>query len=172
MTNKTSTIIDFEKPLTAEEVNNWKIVGDNVMGGKSNGKFTINEKGNGVFEGKVSLENNGGFAMVQYHFNPISVKGISKVLLKVKGDGKRYQFRVKCKKTDFYSYVHYFSTSPSNKEDWETIELTLSKMEPKYRGRSLDIKNFDCETIAEIGILIGNKKAEGFRLEIGGVYLE
>lgn len=36
------------------------------MGGKSSGDFYINESGNGVFEGFVSLANNGGFSSVRY----------------------------------------------------------------------------------------------------------
>ena len=39
----------------------WQVIDDGVMGGRSKGNFAINEEGNAVFEGTVSLDNNGGF---------------------------------------------------------------------------------------------------------------
>ena len=44
----------------------WRIVDDVVMGGRSDGSFRINDAGNGVFEGSISLENNGGFSSVRH----------------------------------------------------------------------------------------------------------
>lgn len=45
-------------------------------------------------------------------------------------------------------------------------------MEPVFRGRKLDIPSFSAESIQEIRFLIGNKKAEDFRLEIDKIELE
>ena len=59
-------IFDFSPDSNTEQ---WKIVDDIVMGGKSNGSFSLNEEGHGVFEGHVSLKNNGGFSSLQYAFN-------------------------------------------------------------------------------------------------------
>ena len=59
------TIFDFN---TKSNITNWRIVDDVVMGGRSNGNFKINDSGYGEFSGTVSLENNGGFSMVQYAF--------------------------------------------------------------------------------------------------------
>jgi NADH dehydrogenase [ubiquinone] 1 alpha subcomplex assembly factor 1 len=169
MTNDLTTIIDFNPSDEKEgHLKNWEIVGDNVMGGKSSGTFQINEQGNGVFQGEVSLENNGGFSLLRHQFQKIKVRSQKKILLKIKGDGKRYQFRIKAKSSDHHSYVTYFSTSG----EWETAELSLSTMQAKYRGRQLDVPNFDSDYLTGIAFLIGNKKAEKFKLEIGGVYLK
>jgi len=45
-------------------------------------------------------------------------------------------------------------------------------MQVKYRGRALQIPNFNSNHVTEIGFLIGNKKAEKFKLQIESVYLE
>ena len=58
-------VFDFK---TTTDISNWNIVDDVVMGGRSNGTFSLSNEGKGVFKGKVSLENNGGFSMVQYNF--------------------------------------------------------------------------------------------------------
>jgi hypothetical protein len=162
---QTTTIFDFNKK---SDTTNWKIVDDVVMGGKSSGTFQVNKEGNGVFEGRVSLENNGGFSSLRYRFDKISTEPYSKIMLKVKGDGKTYQFRVKSTSSDYYSYITYFNTT----KDWQSIELFLSDMYPTFRGRKLDISNYDQESIEEIAFLIGNKKEESFQLEIDAIILK
>ncbi len=162
---QTATIFDFSKN---SDTNTWKIVDDEVMGGRSSGTFHVNEEGHGVFKGRVSLENNGGFSSLRYRFNKISTKPYSKIMLKVKGDGKTYQFRVKSKATEYYSYITTFTTTTN----WETIEISLTDLYPAFRGRKLQISNYDKESIEEIAFLIGNKKAEAFTLEIDAIVLE
>ena len=147
---------------------NWDSVDDVVMGGKSNGTFSINEAGFGVFSGKVSLENNGGFSMVKYHFESKNVDGFTKFCLKVKGDGKSYQFRVKTSVCDIHSYVASFKTSL----DWCIIEIPFSSMYPAFRGKTLEMPNYPGEKMAQIAFLIGNNKEETFKLEIDSIYLK
>ncbi|WP_405291928.1 CIA30 family protein [Algibacter sp. Ld11] len=162
---QTSTIFKFEK---ASNITKWSVVDDVVMGGKSSGAFYLNEEGTGVYSGHVSLENNGGFSSLRYRFNTKSTEGFSKVILKIKGDGKKYQFRVKHKLSDKHSYIALFNTSKT----WEVIEISLADMHPAFRGRKLDIPNYNANSIEEIAFLIGNKKAEGFKLEIDSIVLK
>jgi NADH dehydrogenase [ubiquinone] 1 alpha subcomplex assembly factor 1 len=165
MTNQSMTLFNFNK---TSNINHWHVVDDVVMGGVSSGTFSINEIGNGVFKGAVSLENNGGFSSVRYRFKEISTKEYSKIVLRVKGDGKNYQFRVKEKSSDSHYYITTFHTT----KEWKTIRIPLSQLFPSFRGRKLDKPNFDKETIAEIAFLIANKKAEKFNLEIDYILLE
>ena len=44
---------------------NWKIVNDTVMGGRSSSHWSSNPASASLFEGYLSLENNGGFASVR-----------------------------------------------------------------------------------------------------------
>jgi hypothetical protein len=158
-------LFDFSKNSSME---NWYITNDNVMGGVSQSNFAVNEDGKAVFEGYVSLENNGGFCMVRYNANSISAAGYETVTFRVKGDGKRYQFRAKVDRDDYYSYVSYFDTSGN----WETVEIKLENMYPVFRGRKLDMSNFSHNKISEIGFLIGNNKEETFRLEIDKIEMK
>ena len=151
------------------DINNWVVIDDAVMGGVSSGNFTLNQESYGNFHGEVSLENNGGFSSVQCKLNTIEVKNFKKIVLKIKGDGKDYQFRIKDKQNNYYSYIYKFSTT---KEEWKTIEIPLDKMYPAFRGRKLDKKNFNEDTIEQIAFLIANKENEGFQLLIKGIYLK
>ncbi len=160
----TQLIFDFNKESDIQE---WVIVDDVVMGGRSSGKISLNEEGHGVFEGEVSLENNGGFSSVRYRTGRIAVKDHSKVVVRLKGDGKEYQFRIKGDTGDEYSYVVPFSTSGK----WEEIEIELKDMYPTFRGRKLDMPNFSNDHFEEIAFLIGNKKKEKFKLVIDRIEL-
>ena len=159
------TLFDFN---TNSNIDNWKIVDDVVMGGRSNGSFYINSSGHGEFSGTISLKNNGGFSMVQYGFDTKKVDVFTKVLIRLKGDGKKYQFRIKTSESDDYSYVAPFETSGN----WETVIIPFNSMYPAYRGRKLDAENYPGNQMEMIAFLIGNKKAESFILEIDTIVLE
>lgn len=159
------TLFDFNNN---SNLSNWTVIDDGVMGGRSNGNFKINDDGFGMFYGKVSLENNGGFSSVRYRFETINAKSYNKVVLHLKGDGKRYQFRVKSNKNDRHSYIYYFQSSIN----WETIEIPLKEMYPTFRGQKLRMPNFKGEAMEEIAFLIANSKAEDFQLEIDKIELK
>lgn len=146
----------------------WAVENDVVMGGNSSSKLERSAEGNAVFKGSVSLENNGGFASLQYHFPTKNIKAYSKAFIRIKGDGKEYQFRIKSNLKDRASYIYPFKTTG----DWQTVEIPLNKMTPTFRGRKLDIPNFSADELQEVRFLIGNNKAEDFRLEIDKIELK
>ena len=157
-------IYDFNKDSSRSD---WRIIDDGVMGGESQGKFYIDTEGNGVFEGTVSLENNGGFSSVRYGFDKINVNPQSTVSIRLKGDGKNYQFRIKDKYNNYYSYITTFKTSG----EWQTVQIKLSDLYPSFRGRKLDLPNFNNNSFEEIVFLIANKKNESFKLTLDKILL-
>lgn len=159
------TIFDFQK---SSDITGWRIVNDGVMGGLSSGIFMLNSEGHAVFKGIVSLENYGGFTSVRYSLNSLSVEDKKTVVLRVKGDGKNYQFRVKAKSDEYFSYITTFATSGK----WEEIEIPLNELYPSYRGRKLNTPNFSNNYIDELTILIANKRNESFALEIDEITLK
>lgn len=152
-------LFDFD---TDTSFNSWTIVDDVVMGGRSQGEFSIDKDGFGVFSGEVSLENNGGFSSLRHRLSGVDCSGFGKFLLKIKGDGKKYQFRVKSSQSDYHSYIYEFKTSG----DWQEIEISFGSMYPGFRGRKLNIPNYPGDEASEIAFLIGNKKSEKFKLLI------
>ncbi len=157
-------IFDFSNK---SDIKNWKIINDRVMGGESMGSIGLNSDGHGIFKGEISLANNGGFSLLRYNSKRIKINDYTKVILKIKGDSKNYQFRLKSKSTSYYSYIKSFSTNGK----WQEIEILLSDMYPSFRGRKLDKPNFSEDYIEEIAFLIGNKSNESFELLIDEVRL-
>jgi len=152
---------------SSSKIANWHIVDDVVMGGRSNGTFYLNKGGYGVFTGKISLENNGGFSSIRYHSEEIIVNGYSHIVIRLRGDGKTYQLRIKEKTSDNHSYINTFKTSG----EWEDISIPLKNMYPSYRGKTLNIPNFSADSIQNIGFLISNKKEESFTLFLDTINL-
>lgn len=165
MTAQTINIFDFSSKATIDQ---WQIVNDGVMGGLSNSSIQLTKEGHGNFTGHVSLKNNGGFASVRLPTD-IEVKNNNQeIILKIKGDGKTYQCRLKGSRNQSESYVHEFKTNG----EWQTIKLKLKDFYPQYRGRKLDSPNFNFDYIILFGFLISNKREEDFSLLIDFISLE
>lgn len=163
MTSKT-TLTNFSE---SAELAKWQIVNDGVMGGLSKSNIQATEEKTAIFSGQVSLENNGGFASVQKRINVSDVKQYTQIQLKLKGDKKDYQFRLKHQTSDYASYIQSFSTSG----EWEVICLQLEDFYPSFRGQKLPIANFNFDSIEQLTFLIGNKVKEEFSLEIAWIQL-
>jgi NADH dehydrogenase [ubiquinone] 1 alpha subcomplex assembly factor 1 len=158
-TINSKVVFDFTETRDTEK---WLVVNDGVMGGLSKGTFVSGENGTAIFSGTVSLENNGGFSSIRYNTGKIDVEGFSTLELHLKGDGKNYQVRIREKSNDYYSYIYTFETSG----EWETVKIPLAEMYPSFRGRTLNLPNYSGKSMMELTFLIGNKKAESFRLEL------
>lgn len=158
------TIFDFNLQATLSQ---WYVLDDGVMGGRSAGAMKINSQGHGVFSGTISLKNNGGFSSVRFVPKPIAIGDATKVKIRLKGDGKDYQFRITDDRGQYFSYIYSFDTSG----EWQTIEIPLKDMYPSFRGRRLNQPNFSGDQIEEVTFLIGNKKEEDFELLIDTIEL-
>lgn len=158
-------IFDFNEGCDLQQ---WRVVDDGVMGGRSKGNIIVTDEGHGKYYGKISLDNNGGFSSIRYRFAPLAVKHYKNVVIRLKGDGRKYQFRVKANSQEYYSYIAPFHTSG----EWEEITISLEDMYPMFRGRAVDLPNFSNDYLQEITFLIGNKKVDEFVLLIDKIELK
>ena len=158
-------IYDFNKKIN---IRDWIVVDDGVMGGLSLGKIDIDNSGNGIYKGYVSLENYGGFSSIRLSKKVKNIKEFQYIILSVHGDNKYYQFRIRSDYYDRHVYVHKFYA----KDEWQEIKIPLYNMEPQFRGRKLRMRNFNSDSIVEFGILIGNKVNEEFSLLIDYIAFE
>ncbi len=165
MTTNNLILFDF---TTTTNPNQWRIIDDGVMGGISSGNFKIDSDGNGVFYGTVSLENNGGFSSLRHQLRLTKIEEFSKIVIRLKGDGKEYQFRIKDRINNYFSYITTFGTTGK----WEEIVIDLKTLYPSFRGRDLDLPTFSGDYIEEMVFLIGNKKNESFSLVIDKIELK
>jgi hypothetical protein len=146
----------------------WFVSDDRVMGGRSRGDVALSKEGHGIFQGTVSLENNGGFSSIRTRMEGLETKGYSAFKIRLKGDGKNYQFRVRSHLNERQSYQYEFATTG----EWQEITVPFNKMIPTFRGMRLNMPNYPGEVLRECTFLISNKKNESFRLEIDRIWLE
>ncbi len=164
MKAEAKVIYDFS---LGENSRKWQIVDDGVMGGRSRGVFKVDKYGNGIFSGYISLDNYGGFSSIRLRTKAITVNDHKSIAIRLYGDNKFYQLRIKASQYDRHVYAKKFFA----KDGWQEIIIPLSAMEPQYRGRRLRMKKFNSNLIMEIGILIGNKVEEEFLLKIDNIKL-
>ena len=93
---------------------------------------------------------------------------LSNVFLRIKGDGKPYQFAVEAEKRDRAYYLAEFETNG----EWQEVDIPLSSLVPHYRGDRLKQPNFPGKTLSQVRFFIANKKAENFRLEVDKIWLK
>ena len=158
-------IYDFS---SKNKLKGWNIVDDNVMGGWSRGSLRLDSKGNGVFSGYISLKNYGGFSSIRYRSKRVDINEFEYIVLKIFGDNNYYQLRIKSSYYDRHVYVKQFYA----KDEWQEVKIRIKSMQPQFRGRRLNMRNFDDNSFVELGILIGNKVEEDFSLLIDHILLK
>ena len=162
--------IDLLNPERKIGLNNWNIVNDDVMGGISTSNLSLSKENNLVFNGYLSLDNNGGFASSRHNFYRETLSGVKLFRIKFKGDGNTYKLRLRQNNRR----ASYSCDFKSIKDQWIEIDLDINDFKPYWRGYSYNnYPALDTNEINSLGIQISDKQEGEFKLEIKyikGVY--
>lgn len=153
---------------TVPEAPQLQPVDDRVMGGRSVSRFRSTREGFGVFEGVVSLENNGGFASVRAGIDSVDLGAAAGVLLRARGDGSRYRLSLRNdRRLSGINYLHDFQPP---EDAWEEIGLLFADFRPSVRGRTPpNAPPLDRTRIRQVGLMIADRQAGPFRLEVAWI---
>jgi hypothetical protein len=156
---RTTTVFEFESGAEP-----WRNIDDVVMGGLSRSTMTRAD-GRALFEGVVSLENNGGFASVRSHPANHDLSNHDGIVLRLRGDGRTYALRLRTSAAfDGVSYQATVGTEPGK---WIELRLPFSSFRPVFRGREVPgYAALDPAEIKSFGLLISGKQEGPFRLEV------
>ena len=158
-----SQSIDLINPEKNIGITNWNIVNDDVMGGISSSYLSINDENNLIFNGNLSLKNNGGFASSRLNFNKETLTGIKSFKMRIKGDGNIYKLRLRQNNRR----ASYSCDFKSLKDKWIEIAISLEDFKPSWRGYTYsDYPDLEIEEINSMGIQISDKQEGEFNLEI------
>merc|ERR1712136_180573 len=115
----------------------WKVVNDGVMGGVSQGGMS--DMGNVMlFEGYLSLENNGGFSSVQVKPDPILDLGeYDGIALRVKGDGRTYKLWLESDARYYYMPISWMAEFATTKDQWTEVMVNFDELEPSHWVKNL-----------------------------------
>jgi monofunctional biosynthetic peptidoglycan transglycosylase len=154
-------LIDFTESYRIE----WYAINDDVMGGVSKSDIRRTEDGTGVFEGVLSLENNGGFASVRAVLGRHDLSAYAGLEVRVRGDGRTYQLRLRTDdRVDGVAYRAQFETRDG---EWITTRISFEEFLPTFRGRTLnDVPPLDTSRIHQVAFMLADKDPGPFSLEI------
>ena len=164
--NSSAKLIEGEVIMENFDSNNllnWNIVNDSVMGGRSQATLKLINNTYANFKGYLSLQNNGGFSSIRAYYPP-DLTNVKSIVLKVRGDGRKYNFRIRGNTQSWASYTHSFDTVEG---EWNEIELKIDDFYPVYRGYTLkNMPQLSEVIIKEIGIMLSDKIQGSFSIDI------
>jgi len=141
--------------LNSENINhmNWKVITDEVMGGKSKANFNILNENNKSYlrlEGHVSTENNGGFIQIRTRIN--LKKNISSIRFQARGNNEDYFIHIR---TPFTLLPwQYYSSKFHVTNEWKTYNLNFKNF---TKSHILQPSNFSSETIKTVAFVAYGK---------------
>jgi hypothetical protein len=139
----------------------WGPLDDVVMGGVSASSVDLTNQGL-LFTGNVSTANSGGFASIRTrNFDPpFNLGGYSGIQLRLKGDGNRYKFLMRCDTGwDSVAYSYSFDTIA---DQWIEVALPFADLLPVFRARTRpDMAAFNPERVYSLQLMLSKFEYDG-----------
>ena len=167
--------VAVEKPLRplldfagSDAAQKWQAVNDNVMGGVSDGRFRITSDKTLEFSGRLSLENNGGFASLRTKPAELEINAGDTIVVRVKGDGREYVLNLYTKSRRMA--FSYRAPLPTTKDEWTEVSVPLDEFIPTAFGRRVQgMGPVESDQINGLGFMLSDKQPGAFKLEVGWV---
>ena len=137
----------------------WRVVNDNVMGGRSLGDFVVQDE---IlrFTGATNTRG-GGFSSIRSVSRTLGISEFDEGMeLLVKGDGRIYILRLQT--SAGVTYWAEFLTS----EEWTLTRVSFSEFEPRWRGRALNGPVLIPSKIVSLGLMIYDGQDGKFSLMV------
>ena len=158
-----SQSIDLLNPEKNIGLDNWNIVNDDVMGGISTSYLSVSDEKNLIFNGNLSLENNGGFASSRLGLKKNILKGVKFFIIRIKGDGNSYKLRL----SQDNRRASYSANFESVNNEWVEINIPIEDFIATWRGYTYtDYPSIQTDRIISLGLQISDKQEGKFKLEI------
>lgn len=145
----------------------WYVVNDNVMGGRSEGDFE-QAQGELSFTGRTNT-NGGGFSSIRTKPMQLDLSNHNGIQLHVKGDGRRYTWRLTTDARWRGRQVSYWADFETRNEAWSTVNIPFSNFIPKFRGYQLEGPALDPSQITGMGLMIYDNQDGPFELDLTSV---
>jgi monofunctional biosynthetic peptidoglycan transglycosylase len=155
-------LLDFVGPDAAQK---WQSVNDGVMGGVSEGRFKITTDKTMEFSGRLSLENNGGFASVRTKLTNFDIHSGDTLVVRVKGDGREYVLNLYTKSRRMA--FSYRAPLPTTRDEWTEVSVPLDEFIPtSFGNRVQGMGPVEPDQINSLGFMLSDKKPGPFKLEV------
>lgn len=162
-----SILFDFNQPNCLCD---WQPITDTVMGGVSTAQVEQISPGTLCFHGQLNPGSRGGFASIRCTPHRINLHGWHGLLLRVRGDGKRYHLRLRPNADlDGLSYHAPFSAPLQN---WKEYFLRFEEFVPMFRQwKVMGAPPLPLGHIYSLGFVITDWQSGSFELQIEQIAL-
>lgn len=149
----------------------WRVINDGVMGGLSQGRALLTEESI-LFEGEISLENNGGFSSLKSPFTSYDLSGKKYLKIRYRGSGQPMAFTLETNRRWYRPYFKKRLSSTSGQ--WVEERIELQDFEAYRIGSRLKqtLTEDFLEQIIRIGFISDGKQAGPFRFEVDYIIFE
>jgi len=135
------------------DIDTWRFVKDQVMGGKSDGFMSLKETTDQNFDfisakGNVSTDG-GGFLMFRKEIDTNNLNDFSKVKFKARGNNEKYFIYIKTKGSIF-PWVRYLGEFEVT-DEWQDFEIEFTEF-IRYSNKSPKKRNLNPKKIKLIGV--------------------
>ena len=145
----------------------WYVVNDNVMGGRSSGDFDL-QAGELHFAGSTNTRG-GGFSSIRTGKLELDLSAHAGLRLHVKGDGRRYTWRLATDAVWNGRPVSYWAEFDTVQDEWITVDIPFAAFVPRFRGYELPGPELDIGQITGMGLMIYDRQDGPFNLQLGSV---
>ena len=146
----------------------WYVVNDNVMGGRSDGDFE-QDQGELSFAGSTNT-NGGGFSSIRTQPLQLDLSNRAGIALRVKGDGRRYTWRLTTDARWRGRQVSYWADFETEDGTWTTVTIPFASYVPRFRGYRLEGPALNPARITGMGLMIYDNKDGPFELRLASVH--
>jgi len=146
----------------------WYVVNDNVMGGRSEGDFEQSQ-GELRFAGSTNT-NGGGFSSIRTQSLRLNLSSHAGIRLSVKGDGRRYTWRLTTDASWRGRPVSYWADFETRDGAWSTVNIPFANFVPRFRGYELEGPALDPRQITGMGLMIYDNQDGPFELQMAAVH--
>ena len=158
---ESSLLIDF-KTASADD---WQIVNDGVMGGRSRGSVDV---ANGAlsFTGELVTQG-GGFTSVRT-FGEYDLSDYTGLELRVRGNGRTFEVEINDRWRIGGRPVSRRAPFDTG-EEWTIVRVPFEALRATSRGRSIEVAPLQLANVRRLGFFILDGQDGPFRLEVSRI---
>lgn len=145
----------------------WRVVNDNVMGGRSLGGYDI-EAGELKFTGATNT-NGGGFSSLRTGPLKLDLSAHGGVELDLVGDGRQYTWRLTTQAVWRGRPIAYWARFDTQAGVAQTVRVPFGDFVPRFRGARLSGPPLDTARITGMGLMIYDGNDGPFEMSVSQI---
>ena len=142
----------------------WYVQNDNVMGGQSEGAFSIHVS-ELVFSGRTNTDG-GGFSSIRSQPLELDLADYDGIRLTVKADGRRYTWSLQTDARWRGRKINYWADFDTVSGEVKVIDVPFERFLPQFRGFKLDGPKLDRSKIRAFALYQYDKTDGPFKLRL------